>query len=163
MNKKIFKNSSEKSSHIFGISWFQQSIQDFGASVFLRSGNFFEHSCFMAHQSTEKALKGFLFYFGFRGLKKHNLLMLVSLTEKVDKGIKEKILKQISILNQFYLFSRYPLFDHGKLLGHETFNTEENATEAIKSAKKIFEELVLFLEESDREKVWEFAKKHINV
>lgn len=163
MSKNLFKNSSEKSSHIFGISWFQQSVQDFGASVFLRSGNFFEHACFMAHQSAEKALKGFLFYYGFRGLKKHNLLMLISLTERVSKEIKEKTLKQILILNQYYLFSRYPLFDHGKLLGHETFNTEENAIEAIKSAKKIFEELVLFLEEIDREKVWEFAKKHINV
>ena len=140
---------------LISLAWFEQSCQDFIAAEWLMRGKIFEYVCFFCSQSAEKALKGFLFYKQCKGTKRHNLAMLLHCAEKFNKELKN-LSRHIQRLNGYYLYTRYPLFDHNTLLGHEIFNTRKEAINAITSSKIVLDRIISLLSKELASKVEEF-------
>ncbi len=85
---------------------------------------------FHAQQCAEKALKGVLTLHDIRAGKTHNIENLLRLSSPVVDGL-EKLTEQAKTLSIYAVDSRYPI-PHGDVSDNE-------ATEAVETAKKIFE------------------------
>ena len=99
--------------------------------------DFYPPICFNSQQAVEKALKAFLYFHHvdeeFRG---HHLDVLLGRCKKIDPlfdGLREPI----TILDQYYVPTRYP----DALAGMTASGVyhEEEAREAVEYAEKVFE------------------------
>lgn len=105
--------------------WMKKAESDFSAAEINFQQELYEVSAFLAHQSTEKALKS-LYILKFKRLWKiHDLF---ELGKKVEAP--EYTLKFCEKLNPHYLATRYPMDED---------YTEKIAKEALESAKKVIE------------------------
>lgn len=92
-----------------GLRWFEQAEADLKeARDCSKAGNYYA-SAFFSQQAAEKALKGFLYAKGFRGLVTHSVLELVGKSAEFEKGF-EKLTEQSRELDRHYIGSRYPNF-----------------------------------------------------
>lgn len=87
--------------------WLRQAEGDLRASIVLMQDGLHSHSCFMAQQTAEKALKALAYFRGDRYVLGHAISELL---EKLDgdypdlRPFKERLAK----LDQYYTPTRYP-------------------------------------------------------
>ena len=92
-----------------GLKWFEQAERDLEDSRILLAAESYASASFYAQQAAEKALKGFLYAKGFRGLVTHSVLDLVEETTKFER-VFEKYRDQAKELDRHYIGARYPNF-----------------------------------------------------
>jgi len=92
------------------------------------SGARLEDLCFQAQQAAEKALKGLLIYLHQSFPPVHNLAVLVSLLEKADQDVPNKI-RQAVDLSDYAVAARYP--------GAQEPITQEEHEEAVSIAEEV--------------------------
>ncbi|WP_422445326.1 HEPN domain-containing protein [Thermoanaerobacterium sp. DL9XJH110] len=87
--------------------WVNFFLDDIKAANIMLREELYNHTCFFAHQATEKALKGFLEENKVNPPKEHDLIDLTKRCQKIDNNFSN-ILSKVDFLNQFYIPSRYP-------------------------------------------------------
>lgn len=125
-----------------GLRWFDQAEADLKtAKDCSRAGNYYA-SAFFSQQAAEKALKGFLYSKGFRGLITHSVLELVDKSSEFAKGLKN-CSEQARELDRHYIGSRYPNFyPEGPAY---RYYTEESAKKCEGYAESILKKVKKFL------------------
>lgn len=123
----------KKSTYEFSLEWLKIAEDDLKWAKHSFKGNMYSRVCFVSQQVAEKSLKGFLYFEDKRAPKTHKLVDLAKLCRKIDPDFK-LINKHISILDPFYLGTRYP--DIGDI---ERFDKKDLAERAIESAEKVLE------------------------
>jgi HEPN domain-containing protein len=113
----------------YALEWLRFAENDLGNGEYLldRKPLPVELICFLCQQSAEKGLKGLLVLGKIIPPKTHDLEKLYALCEPAAQNIKT-IWSQCNVLNQYSVQPRYP---------HEENITQEDADEAIKSARTI--------------------------
>ena len=92
-----------------GLRWVEQAEADLKTGKdCLKDGNYYA-SAFFAQQAAEKALKGFLYFKGFRALLTHSVLELLDKSMEIKKSF-ENFLDYGRELDRHYIGSRYPNF-----------------------------------------------------
>jgi HEPN domain-containing protein len=98
---------------------------------------YFDTAVYHCQQSAEKCLKGFLVYEDVKFEKTHDLKLLLELA--IDKGEDFSVLlSSVSVLNPYSILYRYP--------GETTDPTKQEFEEAVKSAKTIYNFIILKLQ-----------------
>jgi HEPN domain-containing protein len=87
--------------------WFRQAQADLAVVKTLRSAGHYAAACFHAQQAGEKALKAVLFSQGSRIVWGHSVRELGRDCEPLDTAFT-KITAQATLLDQFYIPTRYP-------------------------------------------------------
>ena len=103
------------------------------AAMGLREG-FYTQVCFHAQQSIEKSLKGFLVFRKKSYPKTHGLLELARLAPEL--GL-ESLRESLAIIEDYYVPIRYP--DAAAGMKASGPPSQEEAAEALDTAKKVFE------------------------
>jgi HEPN domain-containing protein len=90
--------------------WFKIGEEElkFAQTSFKEFDSFYPQICFQCQQAVEKYLKGFLIYRGKKFPKIHDLVELIKLCSKIEKGF-EKFQEDGAFLSQYYIRSRYPV------------------------------------------------------
>jgi len=114
--------------------WLAQSKHDSRAAALNSREGFYEIACFLCQQSSEKALKAFLYYQGERPVLGHATHLLagrcqayVSRFDEVQDICRE--------LDQYYVATRYPNGLPGGI-PHDVF-TAGNAQQALEGMKAV--------------------------
>ena len=116
--------------------WLSQARSDINAAEVSLQGESFEWACFQAQQAAEKALKAKWLFHGYDPWG-HSLVRLVKEypDDCVKKTLEEELSEAASILDQYYIPTRYPngLPD---LTPHEVF-TRRQAAESLELSKAV--------------------------
>ena len=109
--------------------WFQFGDNDLTVAELTLSNypEMYEIICYHCQQSSEKYLKGFLFYHGVKPPKIHEIDTLCEICAKFDAGFDE-IIKICAVLTMYGVTPRYP---------YEAELDESNANQAIEYARQI--------------------------
>jgi HEPN domain-containing protein len=119
-----------------GLRWLEQAGHDLeAAKKNLEVLEFYSDACFMAEQASQKALKAFLLFKGERYVLVHSVNELVRQAVLYDQDF-ENLAKSGSILDQYYIPTRYPDALASPAIPYKSF-TRKQAEEAVKIAKKI--------------------------
>lgn len=116
--------------------WLLQSRYDRKAAQWNMEGGFYDTSCFLAQQATEKALKSALYYLGAdrKSLFSHSIFDLASAAGLHIKEI-EGLWEEARNLDLHYIPSRYP--DSLPSGFPHKFYSQKTAVESIEMAEKI--------------------------
>ncbi len=90
-----------------GKRWLKQAEKDLDDAKFALSGDRFNLVCFLAQQSAEKALKGFLYFKGAEEVWGHSAAELCEDASSFDKEF-ETIKRKAASLDKYYIPTRYP-------------------------------------------------------
>ena len=120
--------------------WLRQSKQDLSDAHFAREGQRYNLSCFMAQQSGEKAVKGYLYSRGAEDVWGHSLADLCE-DAKIFEMLFDVLKPRAIFLDKYYNLTRYPNYLPGGIPG-DVFDDLE-AERAIELAQ----EVVRFVEE----------------
>ncbi|MEM2083923.1 MAG: HEPN domain-containing protein [Nitrososphaerota archaeon] len=127
-----------------GLRWIEQAEADLKtAKDCLKDGNYYA-SAFFAQQCAEKALKGFLFFKGFRALITHSVLELLEESSEFENSFAE-FLDCGRELDRHYIGSRYPNFYPSG--APYKYYTREMAEKCLNCAELILKESKKFLKE----------------
>lgn len=99
---------------------------------------FSEDVLFHAQQAAEKSLKGFLVWHGVPFRKTHNLIELGEACCRIEAGL-ESLLRRAALLTEYASKFRHP--------GDAENATAAEATEALGTAREVFEALLRLLPE----------------
>jgi HEPN domain-containing protein len=90
--------------------WFKIGEEElkFAQASFKEFDSFYPQICFQCQQAVEKYLKGFLIYHRKKFPKIHDLVELIKLCSKIEKGFL-KFLEDGTFLSQYYIRTRYPV------------------------------------------------------
>jgi HEPN domain-containing protein len=116
--------------------WLRQAENDLAfGELALREG-FYAQACFVAQQTSEKALKAVAYAHGERLVLGHSIVELV---QRLSAAIPDlaKLREQAGLLDQYYVATRYP----NGLPGGVPFEAfgERQAREALGAARAFFE------------------------
>lgn len=104
--------------------WLKEAEADLKAAKdSLRDKNY-NWSCFQSQQSAEKALKAYLYNYGYRALLTHSIRILLSFCIKKDKRF-EKLIEFARSLDMYYISTRYPNGIDPELVPSEYFDKED--------------------------------------
>lgn len=117
--------------------WIKEAEYTFYQAERTLKDNAYNLACFLAEQTSQKALKAVLYLGGARFITTHSIKELVKeiskkhpeFTELADKG---------ALLDQYYLSSRYPDAVPEPAIPSEIF-IKKQAEEAVDIAREIFE------------------------
>ena len=117
------------------LDWFRQAEADLRHARHAHDDKDFEWSCFAAHQSAEKAIKGVFQKLGMDAWG-HTLTALIgNLVPSAEPP--ERVVNCARMLDKHYIPTRYP---NGFESGAPTdFYTEEEAQNAIRHAEEILQ------------------------
>ena len=87
--------------------WLLQALHDRDAARLTRAHGFFEHACFVAQQSAEKALKAFLYARGQGPVLGHSTLALAGDATALEPAFAA-LADACRRLDQLYIGTRYP-------------------------------------------------------
>ena len=87
--------------------WLDRAADDLAVGNLVLEKGFTAHSCFLAHQAFEKALKAFLIKSRGTYPRTHKLVDLVREGAAHDEAILD-LLESAIILDQYYIPTRYP-------------------------------------------------------
>ena len=117
--------------------WFRQATYDLKASAWNMEGEYYDTSCFLAQQASEKAAKSLLYYQGSRkqALFTHSVVDLIESLSSKNLAFLE-LQESARELDLHYIPSRYP---NGLPSGFpHRFYSHHAAENALAAAKKIF-------------------------
>ena len=115
--------------------WMDKGNDDLRSAEFLSTMHYptpDEVICFLCQQSSEKYLKGFLFFHDIEPPKTHNLIELLEMCKEIDSNFSV-LLPQLNTLTDYAVNPRYP---------NELGITNEDMKTAIRYAK-VVQEFVL--------------------
>lgn len=99
---------SQTSRHFQALRWLKTAESDLRAAEILSSSGAYPQACFFAQQSAEKAMKA-LWYFNDLDPWGHSVLRLIEdFPNKLIIKDHELLLKKASLLDKFYIPTRYP-------------------------------------------------------
>ena len=116
--------------------WILQAENDLGAARFSMGGGYHAQACFLAQQSSEKALKALVYLGGARSVLGHSTRELVE-TLLARYPDLERHREMASRLDQYYITPRYPNSLPGTNLAPFQVFTEGQAQEAVEGAERI--------------------------
>jgi HEPN domain-containing protein len=116
--------------------WLCQAGDDLAVAQLVYREDYFSHACFLAQQSIEKALKGYLLEAANDYPRVHRLVELVTRCQEHDASF-EGLLADCIVVDQYYIPTRYPNGIPGSL--PEGLPGPDEAAEAIGIAKRIYE------------------------
>ena len=91
-----------------GKTWMDKAEHDLSAGhLMLKNNGYTDTACFFAHQTVEKALKGFLTLHDTKPDRTHNLVALSNEATKIDQTVSD-FESEFVVLNAYYIPSRYP-------------------------------------------------------
>ncbi|HEX7401137.1 MAG TPA: HEPN domain-containing protein [candidate division Zixibacteria bacterium] len=98
--------------------WYKKADQDLKAAEILYQGKCLEIAGFLLQQATEKFLKGYLLYKGWKLKRTHDLIDLLNevITYDPTFGIFRSTFEHIT---EYYTEERYPFLDSSQLTGEE--------------------------------------------
>ncbi|RLB60777.1 MAG: DNA-binding protein [Deltaproteobacteria bacterium] len=111
--------------------WFKQAKNDIQWAEHSFDGGFFSQTCFIAQQSSEKALKAYCFFKGFDIIRTHSLYQIIK--NLGENGLLEKNARELDL---YYISARYP--DALPSGAPYEIITKEQAEKALQSAREIF-------------------------
>lgn len=124
-------------SHEEALKWLIEAREDVSAAEHLRSGNHYSHACFHSQQAAEKALKAFLYEYEVEEPWGHSLVTLLEEAATYDNTLLEPLYRVATILDRFYIPTRYPNGLPGGLPSKSYH--EDDADQTIRLAKKIID------------------------
>ena len=125
-----------------GLRWFEQAEADFKTAKDCSGTENYYASAFFSQQAAEKALKGFLYAKGFRGLITHSVLELLEKSSEFEGDFKE-LTENARELDRHYIGARYPnLYPEGPA---SKYYTKEDAGRCIGCAGLILQRVKKFL------------------
>ena len=125
-----------------GLRWFEQAEADLKTAKDCSRAENYYASAFFSQQAAEKALKGFLYAQGFRGLVTHSVLELLK-ESSVHRKVFKKFDEHGRELDRHYIGARYPNFyPEGPAF---RYYTEEVAERCLDYAGSILGEVRKFL------------------
>jgi len=87
--------------------WLEQAAQDLAVAQLVFREGYFSHACFLAQQSLEKTLKGYLLWASNTYPRRHNLVDLLTLCQEQDAAF-ESFRRDCIVMDQYYIPTRYP-------------------------------------------------------
>lgn len=115
--------------------WIRQAADDLSVARLVYREGYFSHACFLAQQSIEKALKGYLIWAANDYPRMHRLVELVTRCQAHDASFEE-LLPDCIVVDQYYIPTRYPNGVPGSL--PDGFPGPDEAEEAIGTANKVY-------------------------
>jgi HEPN domain-containing protein len=116
--------------------WFRQAEEDLAVAQLVYREGYFSHVCFLAQQSIEKALKGYLLWAVNDYPRVHRLVELVTRCQEHDASF-ELLVAGCIVVDQYYIPTRYPNGIPGSL--PESLPGPDEAAEAIGIANSVCE------------------------
>ena len=123
--------------------WFAQAQADLAVVRTLLAAGHYAAACFHAQQSAEKALKAVLYSQGNREVWGHSVRDLAQRCEAQEPTFAE-IMRHASLLDQFYIPTRYPNGLPAPAVPSETYTTEQ-AQAAQQAADHVLAAVEAFL------------------
>ncbi|MBN1583123.1 MAG: HEPN domain-containing protein [Anaerolineae bacterium] len=117
-----------------GMRWLSQARFDLKATQWLLQGRFWWEVCFKSQQTSEKALKAYLYARGKRPVLGHALLALGKECAQWDTDF-EKLEPGYRHLDRYYITTRYPNGLPGSIPAE--YFEEDEAQEALALAEQI--------------------------
>ena len=117
-----------------GGRWLSQARFDLEATRWLLKGRFWWEVCFKSQQTSEKALKAYLYARGKRAVLGHALLELGRECARFDVDF-EKLSSDYRQLDRYYITTRYPNSLPGSIPAE--YFEEDEAREALALAEQI--------------------------
>ena len=96
-----------KPSRETGLRWLLQAEHDLVVAHEHQGRGYYSDACFMAEQSSQKALKAFLTAEGHRSIPVHSVAQLAEMCSRTDTDFSIHI-SPGRILDQYYIPTRYP-------------------------------------------------------
>jgi HEPN domain-containing protein len=118
------------------LRWVIQSEKDLEAARYNFSGGLYSVACFLAQQSAEKILKGFLIKNGDNTIWGHSVADLVDDCSHIDKSFEE-LFRIAGPLDKYYIPTRYPDGLPGGIPSNAYI--EDDAKMAIKMAEEVID------------------------
>jgi HEPN domain-containing protein len=87
--------------------WLERANEDLAVAQLVFEEEYFAHVCFLAQQSIEKALKGYLLQHTGTYPKTHRLLELLASCAAIDATFAQ-LLPNCTVVDQYYTSTRYP-------------------------------------------------------
>ncbi|MBN1874609.1 MAG: HEPN domain-containing protein [Anaerolineae bacterium] len=114
--------------------WIDRAVEDLAVTRLVFAEGYYAHTCFLAQQSIEKVLKGYLLWCCHTYPRVHNLVDLLALCQAQDEDFAD-FQTDCLIIDQYYIPTRYPDGVPGTLPGGLPGFTE--AQEAVTIAVKV--------------------------
>ena len=117
--------------------WLKQAGHDLRVARTHYDGKFFSDCCFMSWQAAQKAINAFLIACGEQALIDYSVRALVKQACGWDAAF-QPLLEAASILDQYFLPTRYPQFLAEPAVPCDSY-TEKEAREAVAFAQQILD------------------------
>ena len=117
--------------------WLEQANDDLTEAKFSFERGKFSYACFLAEQSAQKSLKGFMIYNKDLNIQIHAISELLKRTVKFNKRFSD-LIDRGKELDKYYLGTRYPDALPEPLVPSQSF-TKKEANEAVETAQRIFD------------------------
>jgi len=114
--------------------WLDRASDDLAVARLVYQEGYFSHACFLAQQSIEKMLKGYLLRVANDYPRVHRLVELLALCQEQDAAFEE-LLADCIVVDQYYIPTRYPNGIPGSL--PDGLPGPDEAEEAIRIAEKV--------------------------
>ncbi len=124
--------------------WWQQARSDFSFLPVARQAGKYDTCCFLAQQTTEKALKAYLFAQGEELILSHSIFKLCEMAAAYDPAFAN-LRERVKLLDFYYVEASYPNALGGAIPAE--FYSDRDAAEAIAMAKDVLETVGRRLEE----------------
>jgi HEPN domain-containing protein len=118
-----------------GLRWLRQAEHDLEIAQSHQKKRDYSDACFMAEQSSQKALKGFLIARGQRSILIHSVARLAEACSQLDKDFSSHI-APARILDQYYIPTRYPDVLAPPAVPFESY-TQDQGSKAVRIARAI--------------------------
>jgi HEPN domain-containing protein len=112
--------------------WLDRAGDDLAVARLVYREDYFSHACFLAQQSIEKTLKGYLLWAANDYPRVHRLVELLTLCQEQDAAFEE-LMNDCIVVDQYYIPTRYPNGVPGSL--SDGLPGSEEAQEAIRIAE----------------------------
>lgn len=123
--------------------WLRQAEADLKAAKdSFNSGNY-EWCCFQCQQSGEKALKSFLYNFGYTSIQTHSLKVLLKECIKENDEFNQ-LDEAVRILDAYYIPTRYPNGLDGEIAPADYYD-KKDGEKCLNFATLILEKVKKFL------------------
>lgn len=119
-----------------GLRWLEQAEQDLADAQYLLTGKRYHLVCFLAQQSAEKAIKGFLYAQGLEWVRSHSVADLARAAADFDARF-EAFIPTGGSLDRHYIPTRYPNALPGGIPS-QAFDAED-AQKALAQAQHILD------------------------
>ena len=126
--------------------WWRQALSDFNLLSQVKKFGKYDTCCFLSQQTSEKALKAFLFFRGEELIFTHSIFKLCELAGKYEPEFFD-LRERVKLLDFYYVEARYPNAIEDVIPAE--FYNEQDAEQAIRMTQTVIERVKRYLEKED--------------